>query len=152
MDETRWPRLEVLLTRNGLVRAADIARDLGVNQSTVSRLLADAGARVVRIGRARAARYALAREIGRAGSHWPLYRINGQGRSERLGELHALTGERFWFESSGSRSAFLHADFCHPQIAAPQDSPARLPNRCGRSLFADVSRTRPYVSRIGAQV
>jgi hypothetical protein len=111
MDETRWPRLEALLTRNGLLRAADIARELGVSQPTVSRMLADAGARVVRIGRARAARYALAREIGRAGSHWPLYRIDARGRSERVGELRALTGGRFWFESSKPRPAFLHGEF-----------------------------------------
>jgi hypothetical protein len=111
MDETRWPRLEALLTRNGLLRAADIARELGVSQPTISRMLADAGARVVRIGRARAARYALAREIGRAGSRWPLYRIDASGRSERIGELHALTGERFWFESSRPLPAFLHGGF-----------------------------------------
>jgi len=145
MDETRWPRLEVLLTRNGLVRAADIARDLGVNQSTVSRLLADAGARVVRIGRARAARYALAREIGRAGSHWPLYRINGQGRSERLGELHALTGERFWFESSGSRSAFLHADYANglfpglPWFLDDQRPQGFLGRAFGRRVASDIN-------------
>jgi hypothetical protein len=65
----------------------------------------------VRIGRARAARYALARELGRAGSHWPLYRIDASGRSERIGELHALTGERFWFESSRPLPAFLHGGF-----------------------------------------
>jgi hypothetical protein len=111
MDDTRWPRLETLLSRQGLLRAADIARELGISQPTVSRLLADAGTRVVRIGRARAARYALAHEIGREGSHWPLYRIDAHGRSHRLGELHALSGERFWFESSEPRPAFLHGDF-----------------------------------------
>jgi len=111
MDETRWPRLEAFLTRHGLLRAVDIARELGVSQPTVSRMLTDARARVVRIGRARAARYALAREIARVGSHWPLYRIDARGRSERIGELHALTGERFWFESSGPRPAFLHGEF-----------------------------------------
>lgn len=145
MDETRWLRLEVLLTRNGLVRAADIARDLGVNQSTVSRLLADAGGRVVRIGRARAARYALAREVARAGSHWPLYRINAQGRSERLGELHALTGERFWFESSGARSAFLHADFANgvfpglPWFLDDQRPQGFLGRAFGRRVASDIN-------------
>jgi len=145
MDESRWTRLEVLLTRNGLVRAADIARELGVNQSTVSRLLADVGARVVRIGRARAARYALARNIGRAGSHWPLYRINAEGRAELLGELHALSGEHFWFESSGQRPAFLHGDFANgvfpgvPWFLDDQRPQGFLGRAFGRRVAADIN-------------
>lgn len=145
MDESRWARLEVFLTRNGLVRAADIARDLGVNQSTVSRLIADAGARIIRIGRARAARYALARDIGRAGSHWPLYRINAEGRADRLGELHALSGEQFWFESSGPRPTFLHGDFADgvfpglPWFLDDQRPQGFLGRAFGRRVAADIN-------------
>jgi hypothetical protein len=145
MDETRWPRLEALLTRNGLLRAADIARELGVSQATVSRLLADAGARVVRIGRARATRYALAREIGRAGSHWPLYRINARGRSERIGELHALAAERFWFESSAPRPAFLHGEFADgvfpglPWFLDDQRPQGFLGRAFGRRVASDIN-------------
>jgi hypothetical protein len=145
MDESRWARLEVFLTRNGVVRAADIAREFGVNQSTVSRLIADAGARVVRIGRARSARYALARDIGRAGSHWPLYRINAEGRAERLGELHALSGEQFWFESSGPRPAFLHGDFAHgvfpglPWFLDDQRPQGFLGRAFGRRVAPDIN-------------
>ncbi|MGE3773169.1 MAG: type II toxin-antitoxin system HipA family toxin YjjJ [Gammaproteobacteria bacterium] len=111
MDATRWPRLQAALARDGLLSAAEIARELDVSQPTVSRLLAEAGSRIVRIGRARATRYALAREIGRAGSHWPLYRITAQGTAELLGELHALHREGVYFASSASRPAFLHGDF-----------------------------------------
>jgi hypothetical protein len=145
MDESRWTRLEVLLTRNGLVRAADIAHELGVNQSTVSRLLADAGTRVVRIGRARAARYALARSIGRAGSRWPLYRINAEGRAERLGELHALSGEHFWFETPGARPALLHGDFANgvfpgvPWFLDDQRPQGFLGRAFGRRVAADIN-------------
>lgn len=145
MDEARWTRLERFLTRNGLVRAADIARELGVNQSTVSRLVADAGARIVRIGRARAARYALARDIARAGSRWPLYRINPEGRAERLGELHALSGESFWFESSGPRPAFLHGDFADgifpgvPWFLDDQRPQGFLGRAFGRRVAADIN-------------
>lgn len=145
MDESRWTRLELFLTRKGLVRAADIAQELGVNQSTVSRLLADAGARVVRIGRARAARYALTRHIGRAGSHWPLYRINPEGRSERLGELHALGGEQIWFETSGPRPAFLHGDFANgvfpglPWFLDDQRPQGFLGRAFGRRVAADIN-------------
>lgn len=145
MDETRWPRLEALLSQQGLLRAADIARQLGISQPTVSRLLADAGARVVRIGRARAARYALAREIGREGSHWPLYRIDARGRSERLGELHALGGERLWFESSEPRPAFLHGEFANgvfpglPWFLDDQRPQGFLGRAFGRRVAADIN-------------
>jgi HipA-like protein/IclR-like helix-turn-helix domain-containing protein len=145
MDETRWPRLEALLSQQGLLPAADIARQLGISQPTVSRLLADSATRVVRIGRARAARYALAREIGREGSHWPLYRIDPRGRSERLGELHALGGERFWFESSEPRPAFLHGEFANgvfpglPWFLDDQRPQGFLGRAFGRRVAADIN-------------
>lgn len=145
MDETRWPRLETLLSRQGLLRAADIARALGISQPTVSRLLAEAGPRVVRIGRARAAHYALAREIGREGRHWPLYRIDARGRSHRLGELYLLSGERIWFESSGPRPAFLHGEFANgvfpglPWFLDDQRPQGFLGRAFGRRIAADIN-------------
>ncbi len=111
MDEARWDLLETLLRRHGVLPAAAIAAELGVSQPTVSRLLTQAGERVVRIGRARAARYALAHEIARLGSHWPLYRIDTQARPERIGELHALHGDGFFFAPDGERPALTHGDF-----------------------------------------
>jgi serine/threonine protein kinase HipA of HipAB toxin-antitoxin module len=111
MDEVRWDRLETLLRRRGVLPAAVIAAELGVSQPTVSRLLTQAGERVVRIGRARAARYALAHEIARMGSRWPLYRIDAQARPERIGELHALYGDGFFFAPDGERPALTHGDF-----------------------------------------
>jgi transcriptional regulator with XRE-family HTH domain len=145
MDEIRWQRLQALLAQKGLVRASEIAQELGINQSTVSRLLAEVGERVVHVGRARAARYALAREIGRAGRHWPLYRIDAQGRSERLGELHALSGERFWFESSAARPAFLHGDFANgvfpglPWFLDDQRPQGFLGRAFGRRVASDIN-------------
>ena len=111
MDADRWARLEALLARGGPLPAAALGRELGLSQPSISRLLADAGERIVRLGRARATRYALAHSIGRAGSHWPLYRIDAQARAERLGELRALHGGSFWFEAHGLRPALLHAGF-----------------------------------------
>ncbi|RDZ26661.1 type II toxin-antitoxin system HipA family toxin YjjJ [Lysobacter silvisoli] len=80
------------LLRWGPHTAAALAAQLGISQPTVSRALADLGPALVRIGHARASRYALARDVGRAGNRWPLYRIGLKGRPDTLGELQALYG------------------------------------------------------------
>ena len=111
MKNDRQARLEALLHARGSQPTGVIATELGVSQPTVSRLIAAAGSRIVRIGRARATRYALAREIGRAGSHWPLYRIDAAGKPQSLGELHALVRDQFHFDANSALPAFLHGDF-----------------------------------------
>ncbi len=145
MDATRRSRLEALLARHGLLAAADIARELGISQPTVSRLLAGAGSRIVRVGKARATRYALAREIGRAGSHWPLYRITARGTAERLGELYALQRDGVCFVSSASRPAFLHGEFANgvfpglPWFLDDQRPQGFLGRAFGRRVAAEIS-------------
>lgn len=111
MNEARWDQLEALLRRRGVIPATAIAAELGVSQPTVSRLLAQASGQIVRIGRARAARYALAHDVARMGSQWPVYRIDAQARSARIGVLHALHGDGFFFAPEGERSALTHGDF-----------------------------------------
>ncbi len=100
-----------MLRSRGPQAAGVIANELGISQPTVSRLISDAGSRIVRIGRARATRYAVAHEIARSGSHWPLYRIDVDGKPHTLGDLHALHGDGFFFEPNGSRPALMHGDF-----------------------------------------
>jgi hypothetical protein len=151
MDEERWARLETLLGRRGILPAAVIADELGLSQPSVSRLLASAGTRIVRIGRARAARYALARSIGRAGSHWPLYRIDANARAERLGELHALHGDGCWFESNGARPALLHGEFASgvfpgvPWFLDDQRPQGFLGRMFGRRIARDIDVTPDIV-------
>ncbi len=111
MADERLQRLTSLLRSRGPQAAGVIAHQLDISQPTVSRLISDAGTDIVRIGRARATRYALAREIARAGSHWPLYRIDAEGRPLTLGELHALHGDGFLFEPNGLRPVFTQGDF-----------------------------------------
>lgn len=111
MNEARQARLESLLHARGSQPAGVIAAELGISQPTVSRLIADAGSRIVRIGRGRATCYALARPIGRAGSLWPLFRIDALGKPQALGELHALARDEFHFDASATLPAFLHGDF-----------------------------------------
>lgn len=113
MADPRSVQLEALLRRDGPLTALAIGTALGVSQPTVSRLLSSAGAAVVRIGKARASRYASGREIARAGNRWPLYRIDAAGRSERLGELRALHGEGFHFEPARPLPAFLPGEFAN---------------------------------------
>lgn len=144
MDAGRWASLEALLARSGPLPAAVLGRELGLSQPSISRLLAEAGDRIVRLGRARATRYALAHSIGRAGSHWPLYRIDAQARAERLGELHALHGDRYWFETSAPRPALLHGDFVDgvfpglPWFLDDQRPQGFLGRAFGRRVAADI--------------
>lgn len=111
MDDIRLPELFALLRQQGTATAARIGEVLGISQPTVSRLLAEAGEAVVRIGKARATRYALAYEIGRAGSHWPLFRIGADGQAETLGQLQALQGGRYLFAPQAPCPALLHGEF-----------------------------------------
>lgn len=111
MADARTSQLEDLLRRDGPLTAAALGRALEISQPSVSRLLASAGGRIVRIGRARASRYALGHDIARAGSRWPLYRIDSEGRGTGLGELRALHGGGFHFEPAHPMPAFVHGSF-----------------------------------------
>ena len=111
MADTRTSQLEDLLRRDGPLTATALGQALEISQPSVSRLLASAGGRIVRIGRARASRYALGHDIARAGSRWPLYRIDSEGHGAALGELRALHGGGFHFEPAQPMPAFVHGSF-----------------------------------------
>ncbi|KGI79151.1 type II toxin-antitoxin system HipA family toxin YjjJ [Oleiagrimonas soli] len=98
------------LRRRGPSTAADLSRELGISQPTLSRRIADAGEHVVRMGRARATRYALARDVRGLGSRWPLYRIDTQGRPHRFAQLHALHNDHFYLETDHA-PAWLRGEF-----------------------------------------
>ena len=96
----------------GPASANAMAKEIGVSPQTVSRALRPLGSGIVRIGRGRASRYALARPVGRAGSHWPLHRMTPAGEAERLGELHAFHGG--WFlETDQPLPLFFHEEFAN---------------------------------------
>ena len=144
MSEDRSGRLETLLRRQGAVSAAAIGQELGLSQPTVSRLLASEGERIVRIGRARAARYALAHPVGRAGSHWPLFRLRADASAEALGTLHTLHNDAFWFDSDGPRPVLHWDDFAGglypglPWFMDDQRPQGFLGRGFGRRVAADI--------------
>jgi len=94
----RTGALFAALTR-GPASAASLLPVLGVSQPTLSRIIRDAGGRVLRIGRGRSTQYALPRSVGTYGSAWPIYRVNQHGRSDRVATLNAVSPDRFWYES-----------------------------------------------------
>ncbi len=103
-------RMLGLLGRQGSLAAADLAQALDISRATLSRAVAAAGDRVVRMGRARDSRYALRREI-RGESSWPVYRIDTDGAVHDIGTLTALHRDEFFFESTRNPTALLHAPF-----------------------------------------
>ena len=87
--------LEPLLRSRAPVSATEMARVLGVNRATITRVLAGFGADLVTMGAARATRYALRRDIRGAGKRWSIHRIDESGRASEWGRLDALH-ERLW--------------------------------------------------------
>ena len=118
MAEIHARQIEDLLRREGPLTAAALGQALGVSQPTISRQIASAGARIVRIGRARASRYALSRDIARAGSRWPLYRIDAEPR-RGAGRTARPARRGYHFEPGLPLPAFLHGDFADGLFPGP---------------------------------
>lgn len=91
-------QLLAVLGRQVEARGSELVSLLGVSQQTVSRLVATAGTRVCRMGRARATRYALTRELRQFGTQVPLYRVDAGGEVEQYGVVHLLANGAHWLE------------------------------------------------------
>jgi hypothetical protein len=100
--------LLALLASGDAVPAAALLQDLGVTRPVLSRLVREAGDRVLRIGRARATAY-VARADTDAGNAWPLWRMRPDATVEELGTLHLLRGGRFQFVVQGDRPTLSRA-------------------------------------------
>lgn len=87
-----------LLGRQATVRAGELALQLGVSQPTLSRLIAAAGERVLRMGRGRATQYARTRVLPGLGTRLPLHRVDEAGQVRPQGVLHLLAAGRHWLE------------------------------------------------------
>jgi hypothetical protein len=100
------------LLRDGPAPAAKLLGELGISRPTLSRLV-NATPGVVRLGRARATRYALKREIRTFGSSWPVYRVGPDGRAVLAATLHALVQREWWYEHLGARPDWLVGEFAN---------------------------------------
>lgn len=65
----------------------------------------------MRIGHARATRYAVPREIRSFGDTWPVFRIDTEGHPQLAAQLHSLHPRGWWYESNLSVPAWLHGEF-----------------------------------------
>lgn len=99
-------RLRALLKMQPL-DAASLSQRLGISQPSVSRLLAQAGADVIRIGAARSTRYALARNIPGLPDELPIFMVAQDGSSTAFGQLRLLQSD--WY-------VFTPADGAAPQL------------------------------------
>ncbi len=92
------------LRRRHIARAADLTADLGVSQPSLARLVQSAGDAVVFVGRARRARYALARSVRGLAFELPVFSVDETGRPSKVGRLRPLEPEGSLFEPLGEIS------------------------------------------------
>jgi hypothetical protein len=59
------------------------------------------------LGRTHGARYGLHRQVGTAGSQWPLYMITPEGTAEQIAVVHAIEREHYYVEGGPPRIAGL---------------------------------------------
>ncbi len=85
-------RLTLELQTYGATSSRVLASKLGVSGPTLSRMIAEVGPQIERIGAARSTRYALRRTIAHFGGEWPIYRVAPNGRIFSWGTLRALHG------------------------------------------------------------
>lgn len=136
---TRIERLFLELRRRGVLTAREMQQTIGAGPATLSRLLAGPDAKpIIRLGRARATRYALLRDVRGLGSHWPLYTIDSSGDAALVGQLYALTGGRW----------LLQQNETWPSLAGDDFADGLYP---GLPWFLQDTRPRGFVGRLIAQ-
>ncbi|HJW76049.1 MAG TPA: type II toxin-antitoxin system HipA family toxin YjjJ [Thermoleophilia bacterium] len=90
----------------GVARPAALRAELRVSPQTLSRLVAEAGEDVYRIGKGRATQYARTRSLERFGRSLPAFRVDETGEVTPAGALRLLWGHRTSWERSGASKLF----------------------------------------------
>jgi len=129
--------IERLLAAQGSMPAADIARQLGVSQPTVSRALS-ASSKTIRIGNTRRARYALPRPLDEKESNWKFYQVDRNGQAQVAGTLHALHQGEFYFEPNWESDSYSY-------LLCGEDHPQLFPDL---PWFLEDMRPQGYLGRI----
>ena len=86
-----------LLLLRGVTSAADLREALQVSRPTLSRLVAGERS-LLRLGRARATRYALARGIAGLPARLPVYRIDSAGKPAQVAVMVPIASRGTWIE------------------------------------------------------
>lgn len=82
----------------------------GLSQATVSRQLRAFGNRIIKLGRGRATRYALATNAFGAGDLLPLYAIDPHGNTVRVASIRPLTHGGYYLERTTDTPSVLLGD------------------------------------------
>jgi HipA-like C-terminal domain len=93
--------LIALLMRRGPATSAQLQRELGKSQPTVSRLLQSLGGQVLTLSRGKSARYALPQRILGLPARQPLHWVHEDGRVQAWGELSFVHGGRVHVQADG---------------------------------------------------
>jgi hypothetical protein len=93
--------LIALLMRRGPMTSAQLQRELGKSQPTVSRLLQASAPQVLTLARGKSARYALPQRIMGLAAQQPLHWVDEDGRVQAWGELSFAQGGRVHVQAEG---------------------------------------------------
>ena len=97
------PSLTDQLAIRGPLTAAELRNALGTSRATLSRVVAEGGPDVLRLGRGRATRYALPRRVAGLPVRLPVYRVDAEGRPTPVAELLPVQSRGTWVEPAAGR-------------------------------------------------
>jgi hypothetical protein len=128
---------------SGIRPAADLLDSVveraQVSRATVRRCIEDMGDQILRLGSARATRYAARRQVPHTGqSSWPLAECDAQGALRDLGTLYALRGDQWYVEPAPG------VDVRHLWAGSDRGVFSGLP------WFLDTARPQGFLGRVFA--
>jgi hypothetical protein len=88
-----------LLSDEAVLSSSQLQAKLAISQPSLSRLVSRAGSKILRIGRARAAMYALSRPVFGVDGAIPVYAIDENGLPQQLANLYGIGSEQFYIET-----------------------------------------------------
>lgn len=103
---TNGSELLRILRERGMTPAADLRAALGISPASLARVVGGLGEQIVRIGRARASRYALRREVRGLPAELPVYRVDQAGRPEMAARLVLLADGEHWIQRADGGDHF----------------------------------------------